>query len=126
MKTLLALIFCILLTSCLKTETSEYKQSVCSVDKKGFIFKAETNNKKHTISISNSRVIYKSTEMGKLTNNLETANSFTYIGTKHNGIFSYTSKDTPIPLELGIIDYYCWSGLKTKYRDKLSFTEAIK
>ena len=115
-----------MLSACNKTGVSQYQQSLCSVDNKGFIFKAETkNNKKHTITISKGSVFYKSTNNGKFTNDLEVTNSFIYTGTRENGEFSYISKSMKDPLHLGIINYLCWSGLKTKYKGKVGFNETI-
>lgn len=126
MKYILILISLILLSACKSVEVSEYKNSICSVDRKGFIFNAETkSNEKHTFSIINGSVYYKSTTTGKFTNNLEVSSSFIYTGSKENGVFSYLSKSMKEPLSLGLIDYLCWSGLKTKYKGKVSFNEKI-
>ena len=126
MKYILILIASIFLSACNTAEVTEYKKSFCSVDRKGFVFNAETrSNEKHTLSISNGSIYFKSTTAGKFTNNLEVSNSFIYTGSKEKGVFSYLSKSMKKPLSLGLVDYLCWSGLKTKYKGKVSFNEKI-
>ena len=126
MKYIIIILSLTLLLACKIAVASEYQKSICSVDSKGFVFKTETkNNEKHALSIGNNRINFESTSIGKFSNDLELSNSFLYTGSKERGVFSYMGKSMKEPLKLGPIDYLCWSGLKTKYKGKVSFNENI-
>jgi len=126
MQKLTVIIATLLLFSCNNSKTSVFQQAVCSVDKKGFLYKSESHtNQSHHININDNIINFKSTEFKEFSQPLKTSNIFSYNGTKENGIFSYKNNTINNPLELGLIHYYCWKALKLKYRNRLSFSESI-
>lgn len=127
MKIIPLILVTVFLISCNKSNIYEFQQSLCSVDKKGFAFKAESKSKQsHRVNINNNNVYIKSTVIGKFVNDLEKSNIFVYQGSIDNGTFSYKNKSMKEPVRLGIIHYYCWRALKNKYNENLSFNEIIK
>lgn len=126
MKKIIIILTTLLLLSCKVSRTTEYQQSLCSVDKKGFLYKADSeNNNSHRVNISGNKLYFESNELGNFVNNLGTSIKFTYSGTNENGIFSYKDNSMNAPMQLGIIHFYCWKALKRKYNRHLSFSEAI-
>ena len=116
-----------MLISCNKADTSYYKQSICSIDNTGFIFKAEKENKNsHSISVDEYGITFKSNTIGKFANELNKSNIFYYSGEKENGMFSYKSMIMKSPIELGIINYSCWAEFKKRYNDRIGFNEKYK
>ena len=126
MNKLILILSFVLLTSCYVSKTPEYKQSLCSVDKKGFKYKSgNEHGNTHNIKISGSSVYFTSSEFSNFINIIERTIVFSYSGTKENGIFSYQDKTMKDSQELGVIHYYCWKALKNKYTSKMSFKETI-
>jgi len=126
MQKLTVIIATLLLFSCNNSKTPVFQQAVCSVDKKGFLYKSENHtDQSHYININDNTINFKSTELKQFTLPLTTSNIFSYNGTKENGVFSYKNDTLNNSLELGLIHYYCWKALKLKYRNRLSFSESI-
>ena len=116
----------LILFACNNSKLPEYQQSICSVDKKGFAFKADKKpDQSHTLKIFGNQLQFTSSNAGKFTNTLVKTSVFAYSGTEENGSFSYKNNSMSSPLELGTIHFYCWKALKNKYNSKLNFNEIL-
>ena len=126
MKILFFIYALLVITACNETETKQFKQATCNVEYESFTYISKViDNTQTNFTIKVNQITLESSRENIATN-LSTDNTLSYRGSKDIGTLSYINPKTHSTIELGAIGYLCWSGLRTNFKNKISFEETIR